>query len=339
MRDLGQTIRGAIFGQAIGDALGHPREFSKSITVTTNNVPERFTDDTQMMAAIGEAMLLSPPHLSNNAWEPFMTTLGTAFADWYRKPLGGSHRSPGGACQSAAGKLGTGSDWLRSGGLSAKGNGAAMRSSIVGCAYWKNPYYAFRVGCMTAVPTHNNLEAILTAGMVSYLVAESINGTPFHQSVHQALKLAHEYSSTVPLWPSKVPIGYGYSDQNPAYVVAHISKAYMAAKAGMTPKEFREYNGDDFATVPAVAAAVFYNARHNNYTDTVLGLVNHTGDCDTTAAIGGAIAGARYGFQFIRGDWTSKVELADYFENLSGRILTLSEQYTKADTPKELART
>jgi len=48
----------------------------------------------------------------------------------------------------------------KSGALNGKGNGTAMRSGVVGAMYWKNPNYAFRIGALQSVNTHNNLEAI-----------------------------------------------------------------------------------------------------------------------------------------------------------------------------------
>src|SRR5271157_3697804 len=84
-------VKGAIFGQAIGDALGHPIEFQKTHKVVGLEPDNKFTDDTQMFAAIGEAMLEAPPHLDT---EKFMDVLAQKFIDWRSNPLGGSHRAP-----------------------------------------------------------------------------------------------------------------------------------------------------------------------------------------------------------------------------------------------------
>src|SRR5208337_1858445 len=88
-------VKGAIFGQAIGDALGHPIEFLKTHEIVGLEGDNKFTDDTQMFAAIGEAMLLAPPHKDI---EKFMDTMAQKFIEWRNAPLGGSHRAPGGTC-------------------------------------------------------------------------------------------------------------------------------------------------------------------------------------------------------------------------------------------------
>src|ERR1700739_3720340 len=173
-------IFGAVLGEAIGDAIGHPIE-DKWAGTEDKQVDgllddNKFTDDTQMFCAIGEAMLASPPHESE---EKFMVTLSEKFEEWRKNPLGGSHRAPGGNCMESVRKLGAGISWRKAGGLDYKGNGTAMRSGIVGCMYWQNPEFAFRIGCLTSVPTHNNLEPILAAGTVAYLVAAQIKGFTF----------------------------------------------------------------------------------------------------------------------------------------------------------------
>ncbi len=83
-----EKVYGAIFGQAIGDAIGHPiedkwahAEDKKVYGLIDDN---KFTDDTQMFCAIGEAMLESPPHEGE---EEFMTTLSKHFVEWRHNPL------------------------------------------------------------------------------------------------------------------------------------------------------------------------------------------------------------------------------------------------------------
>ena len=58
-------VIGSVLGEAIGDALGHPIEFQKTHKViglpSSNPSDNKFTDDTQMFCAVGEALLESPP--------------------------------------------------------------------------------------------------------------------------------------------------------------------------------------------------------------------------------------------------------------------------------------
>jgi len=290
--------------------------------VVIEDLPEKnkFTDDTQMFCCIGEALISDPPHVDENK---FMEAVSRNFVVWKDKPLGGDHRAPGGSCMAGVRKLSAGVPWLESGGLQAKGNGTAMRSGVVGAYYWSTPDYAFRIGALTAVNTHYNLEPIIGAGIVSYLVAASIKGIEFSTAVGCAFKLASEFDdlTVVAHYPQQVRLGPGEANQNPWYAIGHIAASFAFGNGkSVNIKAFNKWNGDDFAVIPAVAAAVFYNARYSTYRDIVLNCVNNTGDCDTTTAIAGTIAGARFGTPGIDQEWIMRVELSEYLATLADQI-------------------
>jgi ADP-ribosylglycohydrolase len=326
-------VLGAIFGQAVGDALGHPIEFEKTHKVVGLEQDNKFTDDTQMFCAIGEALLDAPPHVcvGNRAGdEAFMSAVKTRFIEWRKSPLGGSHRAPGGTCMEGVRKLGTGKDWRESGATATgKGNGTAMRSGVVGAMYWSEPEFAFRVGGLTSVPTHNNLEAILGAGTVSFLVAASIAGIEFPAAVAGALELCADCTNAflVPVFP-KLPLDNTREGQNPWKTAAKFGSAFAQGIGTRALSDFLKDNGDDFTVVPAVSEAIFYNARYSNYLDAVMASANNSDDSDTITAITGTIAGARFGFSSIPEDWRNRIELSSYLLDLSERIWNASSNLT-----------
>ena len=327
-------VFGAILGEAIGDAIGHPIEEKwmgdDTKEVTGLLLDNTFTDDTQMFCAIGEALLESPPHLGE---ETFMTTLGRKFEEWRKQPLGGNHRAPGGNCMESVRKLGAGISWREAGGKDFKGNGTAMRSGVVGCMYWKNPEYAFRIGCLTSVCTHNNLEPILAAGTVAFLVAAQIAGRPYSQAVAEALVLCSKFNSPylVPSYPIDVKLGFAYEDQNPWKLAGNFGAAYAFGETD-TPilSVLQCLQGDvvvvnDGAAVPAVAEAIFFNSKFGTFADIVLNAANYADDSDTIAAISGTIAGARLGQEKIFLEWRTGIELSSYLHRLAERLYTVSE--------------
>ena len=323
-------VRGAIFGQAVGDALGHPIEFEKTHTVVDLADDNKFTDDTQMFCAIGEAMLIAPPHKSI---EKFMDALTVCFIEWRVNPLGGSHRAPGGTCMEGVRKLGTGRHWRQTGATrDGKGNGSAMRSGIVGARYWKEPNTAFRIGCLTSINTHNNLESILAAGMVSLLVARSIQGWGFAEAVADGLRLCSEFETQGLEYPTNnLPLSNDRNAQSPWMAIASFARGFILSGTDIPVSEFLVKNGNDFTAVPAVSEAIFFNARHNAYDPMVIECANASDDSDTITAIAGTIAGARFGFDEINADnldqrtsWTDKIEMRDYLEDLSKRIFEAS---------------
>jgi len=316
-------VKGAIFGQAIGDALGHPIEFEKTHEVTGLLDDNKFTDDTQMFCAIGEALLDAPPH---KGIDQFMDALTVRFVEWRRNPLGGSHRAPGGTCMEGVRRLGTGRHWRQSGKTrDGKGNGSAMRSGIVGARYWQEPNTAFRIGCLTSVNTHNNLESILAAGMVAFLVAKSIQGSDWLETIAEGLRLCSEFETQGIEYPTNnLPMNNSRDGQSPWGAIAGFARGFVLSLSNKTTKEFLAENGNDFTAVPAVSEAIFFNTRSVDFDEMVIECANASDDSDTITAITGTIAGARFGFDEIDSDWTNRIEMHDYLEDLSKRIFTAS---------------
>jgi len=316
-------VKGAIFGQAIGDALGHPIEFEKTHEVTGLLDDNKFTDDTQMFCAIGEAMLDAPPH---KGIDQFMDALTVRFIEWRQNPLGGSHRAPGGTCMEGVRKLGAGRHWRQSGAThNGKGNGSAMRAGIIGARYWREPNTAFGIGCLTSINTHNNLESILASGMVAFLVARSIQGCGWAEAVAEGLRLCAEFEIWVPEYPTNnVPLNNTRDGQSPWGAIASFARSFILGNSDITTKEFLTQNGNDFTAVPAVSEAIFCNTRNSDFNSKVLFCANASDDSDTITAITGTIAGARFGFDEINMEWTDKIEMRDYLEDLSKRIFEAS---------------
>jgi ADP-ribosylglycohydrolase len=317
-------VLGCILGQAIGDALGEPSEFSASFPRELPGISplnNRFTDDTQMMAAIAKALLAVPPAPDSN--EGFMVELCKRFVEWGNNPLGGSHRAPGRACMQAVRNLQDGVPWNRAGGLSAKGNGSAMRSSVVGSYYQRDLDTAWRIGCLTSVPTHNNLEPILCAGVVSLLCASGIAGLSWPEAFRAATERVENWRSSVPCYPQEVPLGAGFSNHDPDCVASHLTSAFNLARTDVTDGAFTRENGNDFATVPATAAAIFFNTRYHSFREIIENCALWTGDCDTTTAIAGAIAGSRFGAVAIPAEWRRDIENDRLLPRFSGSHLAV----------------
>ena len=325
------AVYGCVLGQAIGDALGEPVEFAGEMPKEVpqlSPVNNHFTDDTQMMVAVAEALLAVPPHRSSR--EEFMAELCRQIVEWRRHPLGGSHRSPGGACLDGAANLLAGKGWTQSGGLASKGNGSAMRSSVIGAFFHRNLDMAWRIGCLSSVPTHNNLEPILCAGTVALLCAASIAGVDWPEALRRVLARIEDWENSVPYFPEHVKLGSRYEDQNPWYTATHFSNAYLLAQIAKDDSALSRSNGNDFATVPATAAAIYFNTRYGTFRDIAMSCASWTMDADTTTAIAGAIAGSRFGLESIPHQWREDVELSSYFHELAERVWEASQDVEEA---------
>jgi ADP-ribosylglycohydrolase len=331
-----QLIEGAYFGQAIGDAMGSQTEFRHGSVRVTDLGPTwgynfpAFSDDTQNALAILDSLLKEPPNMTDSeSIEAFMKELSRTFIAWVRGKYGTNLRAPGNTCLGGVSALqNNGLDWRTSGAIaSGKGNGAPMRSSVVGTYLYHNPEVAFQLGALTSIPTHNNVEALLAAGTVSYLVAASIKGTGWNQAVGDLMDLLGNWEDVL-LEHTNCP------DQFPDWAISRLAAAYAYGKAKLDDEAFFRFNNghcynekvarqSDFKAVEAVAQAIFANTKYRNYSDVILCCANHSGDSDTTAAIAGAIAGARWGSGDIPVRWRNTVELHEKWPDYAQRMYDL----------------
>ena len=129
-------LRGYLWGSACGDALGMPVEFWPRETILSKygeagiqDIPKNgfWTDDTQMMLAIANA-LIRGSKLSINE---LMEIVTEEFISWMDDP----GIAPGDTCLYGARKLKNGIHWSESGKVGSKGCGSVMRSGIIGFVY------------------------------------------------------------------------------------------------------------------------------------------------------------------------------------------------------------
>ena len=270
-RYLKNKIRGALYGVAVGDALGAPLEFmeeeeirDKYGRVTTmigggwlNVRPGEVTDDTQMTMAVALGIEENP--------EDPVPAIGRRFIEWYN----GGPKDVGGTCEAAIREaINTHADtrdgWmfagdivgLRSEGRNA-GNGALMRT------IYPAVYYAdsdLRRGMTRDIGrmTHSNHKSILAC-------------IEYADAVHAAIFGSH-----------------------PLYTVdpEHLNR--FAPPSG--------YVLDSWSN--ALYAIIFTES----FRDAVIEAVNRGGDADTIGAITGGLAGAYYGYDAIPEEWIDKLD-------------------------------
>ncbi len=181
-----QRASGCLFGLALGDALAAPTEFLSVAQILHTyppagpqqlaGNPALVTDDTQMMLAVGEALLQAPQPFRADSLEG---PLRTAFVEWLRSP--DNNRAPGISCLRACEKLAVGLPWYDATTISSKGCGANMRVAPVGllpAGTGKEGVSQAERGAIAqfqAALTHGHATALaasdLTSRTIAYLVA------------------------------------------------------------------------------------------------------------------------------------------------------------------------
>lgn len=303
---LKDRIAGALYGVAVGDALGGPLEFMSAEEIAERHGrvasmigggwlslrPGETTDDTAMTLAVAEGIMVSPD-------DP-IPAIGERFIRWAKsgpKDIGGTcSRSILGA--NACATMTTGAarrpradEWYHSAQLTAKenrgrsgGNGALMRA-IYPALYYRDREDAILVtseqGRMTHWDDQSDEACRLYADVVHYLVSEAEEGrndSDGHLGRH--------------IMEILEPTRYNLEDVDALGHVAKLSPTgYVVDSLNCALYAFWSYAG-------SFEEAVVYAA-------------NLGGDADTIAAICGGLAGAFYGFEAIPKEWVAALSNAD----------------------------
>ena len=271
--------KGAMYGVAVGDALGAPLEFMSVIEIKDVHGPEPVremlgggwlhlpvgmtTDDTDMTLAVAEGLMATP---RNGSLEELVGNIGRNFIAWHHsrpKDIGVTCKA---AIEMAEEFLGIGMRpgfaWgraaqtydLRSGHRSA-GNGALMRTVPLGIAFI-DPDVAEAIGRVVATMTHWDEAQANLVGEYTRVVSKLVRGAD--DEVISGLICKY-----LPL-PHINPTGYSFD---------------------------------------SMRCALWAIDHGENFEETLVKAVNLGGDADTIGAITGGLLGALVGFEAIPERW------------------------------------
>ena len=291
-------ILGAMFGMAVGDALGVPVEFQSAESIheqygvldemvgggSWGQPAGTVSDDTEMGLAVAEGIIDNPNDPVHD--------IGERFIKWYK----GRPFDVGICCSSVIADVmrkgcRTKYDWFvsardydatskgRSG-----GNGGLMRTAYVGC-YYKDPRAVEIQAVDICGMTHHNNEAKIDCSLMSLIIHELINGGDKRDIERLVMK---------------------YDDCSERYDIGKIEGYPFNIKPS-------GYSGN------SLSCALRCALMTRSFRDAVVMAVNMGGDTDTIGAITGAIAGALYGVEEIPEEWKKALDkkVADRIINVS----------------------
>lgn len=308
-----QAIMGCLLGTAVGDALGLPGEglsrrrlarvFPDMTRMHFLGHRGMVSDDTEHSYFVAQALIESA-----GMPEAFVRALARRLRVW----LLGGPAGIGWATLRAILKLSVGVPPDKSGVWSA-GNGPAMRSALLGVCYGDEPARLRALVQASSRLTHMDPRA--EAGALAVAVA------------------AHCSSRSMPseVWPSLEP-QLGESDLRTLLqkAVASAGRAETTAAFAGTIGAGERVSGYVNQTVPMAIHA--WLSFPNDYKSAVSAVVRCGGDTDTTAAIAGAIVGARVGKDGIPTEWLSALaewpRTVDWMERLAGQLADVQETKT-----------
>ena len=345
--DICDRYRGALIGEAAGDALGYTVEFLREPQIFQRFGPAgitdyvldeqgvaRFSDDTQMTLYTAEGLLFTHTRWATRGIigriRDFMSFM---YQDWYRtqtEEFNGRtscawisgfpelfvRRAPGTTCMTAcaAGANGT----LESPINDSKGCGGIMRVAPVGLFYSTSfsnmtrhmTYADIQLqGAEIAALTHGHELGWLPAGAFAQIVSMIVHeDSPLSEAVAAA-------SATLPeAFPEARMVG----------VLQEImERAVLLASSGLSDLDAIHELGEGWVAEETLAIGLLCALRHQgDFAGAIAAASNHNGDSDSTAAVAGTIIGAQIGYEAIPHRFVDPLELREAIVEIADDLST-----------------
>jgi ADP-ribosylglycohydrolase len=299
--------RGLIYGLALGDALGWPVEFMQLPEILSKfgrggisepPDPALYTDDTQMSAAVAEALI----EAGQRDLDVLMGAVARNFIGWKRDPITPS-RAPGATSIRGVNALERGAPWREAGVKNSKGCGACMRVAPVGYLYQGDTGRLQSVARAQGTLTHRHPTADAACIGAAYLVKLALDNVDPAEYPGRLLSFAGGHAQEFDDAIRRVEPALDWPDAE-------------AALHSIGPTR-----GGGWIAEEAVAMALYCVMRYPaDYAAAVCLAANISGDSDSVAAIAGGILGARLGTRAIPPDWVARLENREYLTDLADRL-------------------
>lgn len=310
---LKECFRGALLGTMVGDALGMPVEGMPASVIrarfdrVTEMLPARrgrgtYTDDTEMMIGLAEALLDTPGRLD-------LERTAARFGENYDPD-----RGYGGNAQKILAAIQGGTPWQDAvkahtlpGGSYA--NGAAMRVAPVPLAFYRDAKAMVKAAALQAEVTgHTHPIGRIGACVQSIAIRWAI------------VRGSKKKDFDAPTFLKNLKLS------GPKEFVDAL--AWITGNLAASPDEAAHHLGTSglaSASVPAALWAVL--SKPEDPEGAILRAVNLGGDADTIGAMAGAVVGAYYGAESLPKRWTQALEEGGkgktYVIGLADRLLEL----------------
>jgi ADP-ribosyl-[dinitrogen reductase] hydrolase len=309
MANTNQKLKSAIFGLAVGDALGVPVEFKsreylhrKPVTEmigygSHNQPPGTWSDDTSLALCTLEAI--------KDGYD--LNRIAENFVKWYRDAYWtarGEIFDIGNTTQEAINNLLAGISPIESGmgDENSNGNGSLMRIiPILFVVKDLTEMERFRIVSEVSSITHAHIRSILGCYIFIEYALEILKGKDKIKAYDDAcqnirnLVLNISIEEELKYFPK---VYYGY---------------------GSTPITLDDVKSNGYV-VNTLDASIRCILTTNNFRDAVLSAVNLGSDSDTTGAVTGALAGLLYGYDSIPKKWIDVLARKDDIERLVDEV-------------------
>jgi ADP-ribosylglycohydrolase len=305
---------GALFGLAVGDALGTTYEFARIDqspypTLATGPATDvvgggpfelpagAITDDTQLAVCIARSLTENPGERPGRL---DLADLARRYLAWYEHAF-----DVGNQTASALGAIETGTPiheagrtaWLNSG-RRAAGNGSLMRTAPIGVRCTGDAVIEEAIA--DAILTHADPRCVLATAAFDASIAAAIAGADLFAAARAAIPVAA--AKLRELWDGE----HGPSIDSAITDLARDLDAATRPDPDLYGEELHIHRTAGFVRV-AFRLAYWHAAHTKSWRDAVIDTASRGGDADTNGAIVGALLGARDGVDAIPRAWLDRV--------------------------------
>ncbi|MCK3685091.1 ADP-ribosylglycohydrolase family protein [Maribellus sp. YY47] len=307
--DLTYKIKSALFGVAVGDALGVPVEFKSRKTISENPVTDMigygtynlpagtWSDDSSLTFCLAEALT-----------QQFDTeVIGKNFVEWLYQ----NHWTPGGTVfdigigtRQAIDRLAKGKRAENAGNFEANSNGNGSLMRILPLLFYcsdKPTTERFELTRQVSSITHGHIRSITACFYYLEFARHILQGKDKFEIYKILQTELPDFLNTLSISRDEIQI-YHRLLENEIFGV----------------NEERIYS--DGYVVHTLEASIWCLMTTDSYKDAVLKAVNLGDDTDTTAAVTGGLAGLLYGFSDIPGRWINSLAKYREIENLCHKL-------------------
>lgn len=312
-------IAGAVYGLALGDALGRDTEFMKlkQIHKTYGKIgymplpfPALFTDDTQMTIAVARALAdarsFTPREL--------VRTLTNEFLRWKTQD---APRAPGITCMSAISKLVQTRkhhmSWTYASIIKSKGCGANMR--VLPTALIPDLDVALGASQLQAALTHGHPVALAASELTALAIRWAAEGVDLIELPGMLFQRAQTQRDVYRRdWLGVLENRWGHKgeymmDWAWRAMMTKMTEVDVALQRSGEIKDVCAILGEAWIAEEALATALYFAIKYQDDPVYAISMAARTnGDSDSIACITGAIIGAARGEGYWPENWTRRIE-------------------------------
>jgi ADP-ribosylglycohydrolase len=303
------AIKSALFGVAVGNALGVPVEFRSRQEISRNPVtdmtgygtydlpPGTWSDDSSLTFCLAEAL--------TQGFD--VNTIGLNFVKWHREAFWtaqGEVFDVGTTTRKAIDRLARGmqADKAGSDDEASNGNGSLMR--ILPILFYLNDKpltERFELTRQVSSITHGHIRSVIACFYYLEFARQIMEGKEKFEIYRDLQKVVSGHLSALLIDPAEVLI----FDRLLKFDIHRLSEGEIQSSGYV---------------IDTLEAAVWCLLTTDSYPGAVLRAVNLGQDTDTTAAVTGGLAGFLYGYDSIPESWIRQIARRQNIEELAGRL-------------------